>query len=65
MEETVVENHGRIRGQQTALLALGKLGGREMTATSDLDLIIVYDFDSEIRNPMGRARFTVRSISPG
>jgi glutamate-ammonia-ligase adenylyltransferase len=39
------ENHGRIRGQQIALLALGKLGGREMTATSDLDLIIVYDFD--------------------
>jgi glutamate-ammonia-ligase adenylyltransferase len=28
-------------------LALGKLGGREMTATSDLDLIIVYDFDPE------------------
>jgi glutamate-ammonia-ligase adenylyltransferase len=47
VEETVVENHGRIRGQQTALLALGKLGGREMTATSDLDLIIVYDFNSE------------------
>ena len=29
------------------MLALGKLGGREMTATSDLDLIIVYDFDAE------------------
>jgi glutamate-ammonia-ligase adenylyltransferase len=47
VEDTVVENHGRIRGQRTALLALGKLGGREMTATSDLDLIIVYDFDAE------------------
>ena len=47
VEEAVAENHGRIRGQQTALLALGKLGGREMTATSDLDLIIVYDFDQE------------------
>jgi glutamate-ammonia-ligase adenylyltransferase len=45
VEDTVAENHGRIRRQQTALLALGKLGGREMTATSDLDLIIVYDFD--------------------
>jgi glutamate-ammonia-ligase adenylyltransferase len=42
-----VESHGRIAGQQTALLALGKLGGREMTATSDLDLIIVYEFDPE------------------
>jgi glutamate-ammonia-ligase adenylyltransferase len=47
VEETVAESHGRIRRQQTALLALGKLGGREMTATSDLDLIIVYDFDTE------------------
>ena len=47
VEENFAENHGRIRGQQTALLALGKLGGREMTATSDLDLIMVYDFDAE------------------
>ncbi len=47
VEGMLAESHGRIRGQQTALLALGKLGGREMTATSDLDLIIVYDFDAE------------------
>ena len=47
VEHMVAENHGRVRGQQIALLALGKLGGREMTATSDLDLIIVYDFDPE------------------
>jgi glutamate-ammonia-ligase adenylyltransferase len=37
--------HGRVAGQESALLALGKLGGREMTAGSDLDLIVVYDFD--------------------
>jgi glutamate-ammonia-ligase adenylyltransferase len=30
-----------------AVLAMGKLGGREMTAASDLDLIVVYDFDTE------------------
>jgi glutamate-ammonia-ligase adenylyltransferase len=47
VEAMFAENHGRIAAQQTVLLALGKLGGREMTATSDLDLIIVYDFDSE------------------
>jgi glutamate-ammonia-ligase adenylyltransferase len=29
------------------VIALGKLGGREMTASSDLDLILVYDFDAE------------------
>ncbi len=33
---------------------LGKLGGREMTATSDLDLIVVYDFDSEHPESGGR-----------
>ncbi|MBV8840068.1 MAG: bifunctional [glutamine synthetase] adenylyltransferase/[glutamine synthetase]-adenylyl-L-tyrosine phosphorylase, partial [Alphaproteobacteria bacterium] len=45
VEEKFVETHGRIRGQESVVLALGKLGGREMTASSDLDLIIVYDFD--------------------
>lgn len=39
--------HGHLRGGETAVLAMGKLGGREMTATSDLDLILVYDFDAE------------------
>jgi glutamate-ammonia-ligase adenylyltransferase len=39
--------YGRIAGQETAILALGKLGGREMTASSDLDLIVIYDFDPE------------------
>jgi len=37
--------HGRLRGQESAILAMGKLGGREMTANSDLDLIVIYDFD--------------------
>jgi [glutamine synthetase] adenylyltransferase / [glutamine synthetase]-adenylyl-L-tyrosine phosphorylase len=41
------EAHGRIRGGETAILAMGKLGGREMTASSDLDLILIYDFDAE------------------
>jgi glutamate-ammonia-ligase adenylyltransferase len=45
--ESFAETHGRIRGGEAAVLAMGKLGGREMTATSDLDLIIVYDFDEE------------------
>lgn len=44
-EQRFVESHGRVAGQRTAVLAMGKLGGREMTAGSDLDLILVYDFD--------------------
>lgn len=47
VEARFVEAHGRIRGQKMALLALGKLGGLEMTAASDLDLILVYDFDED------------------
>jgi glutamate-ammonia-ligase adenylyltransferase len=37
--------HGHVRGEETAVVAMGKLGGYEMTATSDLDLILIYDFD--------------------
>jgi glutamate-ammonia-ligase adenylyltransferase len=47
VEVSFADLHGRVRGQQVAILALGKLGGREMTATSDLDLIVIYDFDSD------------------
>jgi glutamate-ammonia-ligase adenylyltransferase len=38
--------HGHLAGQASAVVALGKLGGREMTASSDLDLILVYEFDA-------------------
>ncbi len=40
--------HGRVAGGSWCLLALGKMGGREMTATSDLDLILIYDAPAEI-----------------
>ncbi|MEO1193400.1 MAG: bifunctional [glutamine synthetase] adenylyltransferase/[glutamine synthetase]-adenylyl-L-tyrosine phosphorylase [Pseudomonadota bacterium] len=37
------QQHGIIPGAGFALLALGKLGSREMTFTSDLDLVFLYD----------------------
>ncbi|MEM6664005.1 MAG: glutamine-synthetase adenylyltransferase, partial [Pseudomonadota bacterium] len=37
------ERHGSPPGHDLAVLALGKLGSAEMTAGSDLDLIIIYD----------------------
>ncbi len=37
------QQHGHIPGAAFAVLALGKLGGRELSATSDLDLVFVYD----------------------
>jgi glutamate-ammonia-ligase adenylyltransferase len=45
-EDRFVADHGKLKKQEAAVLALGKLGGREMTAGSDLDLMAVYDFDS-------------------
>ncbi len=35
--------HGKIEGADFAIIELGKLGSREMTTTSDLDLVFVYE----------------------
>lgn len=43
VEATLADSAGRMPGGQFAVVAMGKLGGREMTAGSDLDLIFVYD----------------------
>ncbi len=39
----LAQRHGTVPGARVAVIALGKLGGREMTAQSDLDLMVVYD----------------------
>jgi glutamate-ammonia-ligase adenylyltransferase len=57
--------HGRVRGEETAVLAMGKLGGYEMTASSDLDLILVYDFtgahpESDGARPLYGAQYFAR-----
>ena len=41
--DVFARSHGTVAGGGLAVLGLGKLGSREMTVTSDLDLIIVYD----------------------
>ncbi len=46
--------HGRMPGRGAVLLALGKLGSREMTANSDLDLILVYDSASSVEASDGK-----------
>jgi glutamate-ammonia-ligase adenylyltransferase len=37
------KRHGVVSGATVALLAFGKMASREMTATSDLDFILMYD----------------------
>ena len=46
VEADFAARHGRVPGGGMAMLAMGKLGGREMSATSDLDLIFIYDYDA-------------------
>ncbi len=43
VEAELAAGHGRIPGAGFAVVAMGKLGGREMTASSDLDLVFVYE----------------------
>ncbi|MGD9544050.1 MAG: bifunctional [glutamine synthetase] adenylyltransferase/[glutamine synthetase]-adenylyl-L-tyrosine phosphorylase [Methylocystis sp.] len=43
--EEFARTHGVIEGGAAAVVAMGKLGGREMTAASDLDLMLLYDAD--------------------
>ena len=46
-ESDFARDHGRVKGGRCAVLGFGKLGSFEMTATSDLDLVLVYDFDAQ------------------
>jgi len=72
VQENFIAAHGRVRDGESAIVALGRLGAREMTASSDLDLIVIYDFDAKHPNSDGKrplygaqyfARFTQRLIS--
>ncbi len=42
-QKTLESSAGCVAGGAFAVIAMGKLGGREMTANSDLDLVFVYD----------------------
>ena len=63
--------HGRVPGADLAVVALGKLGGREMTAGSDLDLIFIYgdtgsdasDGGKKLPTPTYFARLSQRIIT--
>ncbi len=57
--EHVREASGSVAGGEVAVLAMGKLGGMEMTPTSDLDMIVLYDFPDEVSASDGK-----RALSP-
>jgi glutamate-ammonia-ligase adenylyltransferase len=72
VENEFARVHGRIQGGEAAVVAMGKLGGREMTAASDLDLMLLYDADPNAESAGGEkslmsaqyyARLTQRLIA--
>lgn len=70
--EEMEAQYGTFKGAGVSVLAMGKLGGKEMTASSDIDIILIYDFDegqtqSDGKKPLAPsqyfARFTQRLIA--
>ena len=62
--------HGRIPDAEVALLAFGKMASREMTYTSDLDFILLYDApdtesdgERQLATPHYFARLTQRLVA--
>ena len=53
VEAELAASAGRIAGSGFAVVAMGKLGGREMTASSDLDLVFIYDLPPGAENSDG------------
>jgi glutamate-ammonia-ligase adenylyltransferase len=47
VEEKLMQSAGVVKGGAFAVIAMGKLGGHEMTAGSDLDLVFVYEAPDE------------------
>ncbi len=50
------QEYGTIPGGTCVVLAFGKLGSREMTATSDIDVVLLYDFNPSLPESNGARR---------
>ncbi|MDH5772861.1 MAG: glutamine-synthetase adenylyltransferase, partial [Rhodospirillaceae bacterium] len=53
IEDDFAKTHGHIKDSKMVIIAFGKMGGREKTPTSDLDLIFIYDFDKTVEKSDG------------
>lgn len=59
------EAHGKVPGGRVAVVGMGKLGSRELTAGSDIDIILLYDHtpgaeESDGPKPLDPARYYAR-----
>lgn len=65
VQRSFEQDHGRVPDGEAVVVAMGKLGGREMTASSDLDLILIYDcaegaVQSDGRRPLAPSHYYAR-----
>lgn len=61
----IEQAHGRIAGGQVAVIGMGKLGSHELTAGSDVDVILLYDYEdgaleSDGERPIDPVRYYTR-----
>ena len=50
VEDWLAETHGRVPNGRFAVLGMGKLGSRELTIGSDLDLVFVFDAPADAKS---------------
>lgn len=66
VEDEFARRHGRFSTPGLAIIAMGKLGSRQMSIRSDLDLIMVFDAGSQAESdgekPLGPTVFFTRLI---
>lgn len=65
VQRSFEQEHGRLPDGEAVVVAMGKLGGREMTASSDLDLILIYNcadgaVQSDGRRPLAPSHYYAR-----
>ena len=53
VSEVFAAEHGIVLGGRIVVLGFGRLGARDLTASSDLDLVVLYDFDETRRTSEG------------
>ncbi len=66
VQQEIRTAHGRFPGGRVVVLGMGKLGSHEMTAGSDVDLILLYDHDdkaaeSDGTKPLDAVRYFTRT----
>ncbi len=59
VKEEFAKKHGIIENSSLCILAMGKLGGYELTTTSDIDMVLIYDAEDMSAVSTGNKKLSV------